>query len=228
MSERWEKIALAAGAPDMVTPIKNSFIIATSTAFLATLLSIFAAYNLARMRYKGKRLVSSTILISYVFPVFMLLIPLSVIYYQLGLLDSLLGVILAHLAYTLPFSIFILSSYLQDLPIEIEESALIDGCSRFQSLIKVVLPLITPAIVTAAMFSFILSWDDLLFPLILLTSKENYPLPVQITFFLFGGEVLSPEFLSAVIMFTATIPCILFYLAQKYIRAGLFAGAVKA
>ena len=153
--------------------------------------------------------------------------PLSIIFNQFGLLNTLEGVILAHLAYTLPFSIFILCGYLKNFPYEIEEAAYIDGCSRFQALTKVVFPLIAPAIATAAMFSFILSWDDLLFPLMLLNSNEKYPLSVQFTFFLFGGEVLSPTFLSAFLIFTISIPCIMFYFAQNYIRTGLFAGAIK-
>jgi multiple sugar transport system permease protein len=228
IQKEWEEISLAAGAPNMLIPIRNSFTIATSTAILSTLLGMFAAYNLIRMKYRGKKFAYSIIIIAYIFPVFVLLVPLSIIFRQLGLLNTLEGVILAHLAYTLPFSIFILCGYLKNFPYEIEEAAYVDGCSRLQALIKVVFPIIAPAIVTAAMFSFILSWDDLLFPLMLINSNEKYPLPVQITFFLFGGEVLSPTFLSALIIFTALIPCIMFYLAQNYIRTGLFAGAVKA
>jgi len=228
IQKEWEEISLAAGAPNMLIPIRNSFIIATSTAILSTLIGMFAAYNLIRMRYKGKKFAYSTIVISYIFPVFILLVPLSLIFQQLHLLNTLVGVIIAHLAYTLPFSIFILCGYLKGVPPEIEEAAYVDGCSRVQALMKVIFPITAPAIVTAAMFSFVLSWDDLLFPLMLLNSNEKYPLPVQITFFLFGGEVLSPTFLSALIIFTSIIPCTMFYLAQKYIRTGLFAGAVKA
>lgn len=208
-------------------PLINSAI----TAIIVTLSSMFlgslAAYNLARFNYKGKTYASLYILFAYVFPPFFLMIPLYIVINMLKLGDSLFGLIIAHLAYTLPFSTWILRGYFMNLPKDIEDSALVDGCSRFQTLWKIVLPISAPGLVTAAIFSFTLSWDDLIFALVILSSPNNYTLPLAIAFFMQGGEVYAWGELAASTILATIPPVALYLLIQKYVISGLTGGAIK-
>jgi multiple sugar transport system permease protein len=226
-AKRYAGGAEAALPQPVIVPIKNSFIVAIIAATVSTIIGMFAGYNLARFHYKGKRLTMYYILFTYIFPTFMLAIPLMVILKQIGLLNTLQGLTFVHLAYTLPYSILMLRSYFMEIPIELEESALIDGCTRSSSFLRITLPLSAPGLVTSFVFAFTLSWNDLLFALILLSSSELYTLPLEMSFFLWGGEIVDPIGLSAVAVFTGIIPVILYMILQKYIIIGLVRGALK-
>lgn len=226
-AKRYAIGAEAALPQPVIVPIKNSFIVAIIAATISTIMGMFAGYNLARFHYKGKRLAMHYILFTYIFPTFMLAIPLMTILNQIGLLNTLQGLIFVHLAYTLPYSILMLRSYFMEIPIELEESALIDGCTRSSSFLRITLPLSAPGLVTSFVFAFTLSWNDLLFALILLSSSELYTLPLEMNFFLWGGEIVDPIGLSTVAVFTGIIPVILYMVLQKYIIIGLVRGALK-
>ncbi|MEM2084024.1 MAG: carbohydrate ABC transporter permease [Nitrososphaerota archaeon] len=226
-AKRYAIGAEAALPQPVIVPIKNSFIVAIIAATISTIMGMFAGYNLARFHYKGKRLAMYYILFTYIFPTFMLAIPLMIILKQIGLLNTLQGLIFVHLAYTLPYSILMLRSYFMEIPIELEESALIDGCTRSSSFLRITLPLSAPGLVTSFVFAFTLSWNDLLFALILLSSTELYTLPLEMNFFLWGGEIVDPIGLSTVAVFTGIIPVILYMVLQKYIIIGLVRGALK-
>lgn len=226
-AKRYAIGAEAALPQPVIVPIKNSFIVAIIAATISTIMGMFAGYNLARFHYKGKRLAMYYILFTYIFPTFMLAVPLMIILKQIGLLNTLQGLIFVHLAYTLPYSILMLRSYFMEIPIELEESALIDGCTRSSSFLRITLPLSAPGLVTSFVFAFTLSWNDLLFALILLSSSELYTLPLEMNFFLWGGEIVDPIGLSTVAVFTGIIPVILYMILQKYIIIGLVRGALK-
>lgn len=226
-TKRYAGGAEAALPQPVIVPIKNSFTVAIIAATISTIMGMFAGYNLARFHYKGKRLTIYYILFTYIFPTFMLAIPLMVILKQIGLLNTLQGLIFVHLAYTLPYSILMLRSYFMEIPVELEESALIDGCTRSSSFLRITLPLSAPGLVTSFVFAFTLSWNDLLFALILLNSTELYTLPLEMNFFLWGGEIIDPMGLSAVAIFTGMIPVMLYIILQKYIIIGLVRGALK-
>ncbi|MEM2180921.1 MAG: carbohydrate ABC transporter permease [Nitrososphaeria archaeon] len=208
-------------------PLLNSALVAIIVTLSSMFLGSLAAYNLARFNYKGKTYASLYILFAYVFPPFFLMIPLYIVINMLRLGDSLIGLILAHLAYTLPFSTWILRGYFMNLPKDIEDSALVDGCSRFQTLWKIVLPISAPGLVTAAIFSFTLSWDDLIFALVILSSPNNYTLPLAIAFFMQGGEVYAWGELAASTILATIPPVALYLLIQKYVISGLTGGAIK-
>lgn len=208
-------------------PLINSSIVALSVTILSTLLGSLAAYNLARFSYKGKTYASLYILFAYVFPPFFLMIPLYILMNVLKLGDTLFGLMLAHLAYTLPFSTWILRGYFMGMPKDIEDSALVDGCSRFQMLWRIVFPISAPGLVTATIFSFTLSWDDLIFALVILSKAENYTLPLAIAFFMQGGEVYAWGELAAATILAAIPPVSLYLLIQKYVVSGLTGGAIK-
>jgi len=157
-------------------------------------LGFLAGYSLARFQIPNrfKSSIEGLIVFSYTFPVFIIVIPLLMIYRILGLYNTLLGLAIAHLAYTVPVSTLLIRSYMLNMPKELEDAALVDGATRMQVLIRIVLPLSLPAIATAFVFAFTLSWGDLLFSVILISSPEIYTVPIAIQFFLWEGEIVDP------------------------------------
>lgn len=222
-------MGLRAALPDpMVVYVTNSLIV----SFIASLLGVFfgslAGYNLARFNYRGKHFVIWLVLFAYVFPVFVLMVPIVIIVKSLGLYNTLWGLALVHLAYTLPYSTLMMRSYFYGIPQSLEEAALIDGCTRFAALWRVVIPVAIPGFVTAFIFSFTLSWNDLLFALILLNTSKYYTLPIATTFFLWGGEIVDPGGLAATAIFAGLLPAVIYMFVQRYVVVGLVKGAVKA
>lgn len=195
----------------------NSLIIAVSSSALCLLIGSLAAYSLARFEFKRwqNNDIALWILLYRMFPPVALAIPYFLMFRFLGMLDTLPAVILAHTAMNLPFVVWMLREFFLDMPREVEESAMVDGCSTFGVLRRIVLPLGAPALAAIALFVFIFSWNELLFALFLTFSKAQ-TLPIIVRG---GGFAVST---------VAVIPPILFaVLAQKYIIRGLTLGAVK-
>jgi len=222
-------MGLRAALPDpMIVYVTNSLIVSLTASIIGVIFGSLAGYNLARFSYRGKKIVMWLVLFAYVFPVFILMVPILVMMRYLGLYNTLLGLSIVHLAYTLPYSTLIMRSYFSGIPSVLEEAALIDGCTRLEALWRVVIPVAIPGFVTAFIFSFTLSWNDLLFALILLNSSHKYTLPIATTFFLWGGEIVDPGGLAATAIFAGIVPAVLYMLVQKYVVVGLVKGAVKA
>jgi multiple sugar transport system permease protein len=193
---------------------------------LATLLGTLGGYALARIRFRGKDILSSISLFSYIFPVIVLIIPIFFLFSSWGLINNHLGLILALLSVTLPYTLWMLRGFFQTIPIEIEEAAFLDGCSRLQVLFKIVFPVATPGIVATAVYAFILAWSNVIFPLILISRTDLQVLPIGILNYMKADFVPWDRLMAA--SFIASLPpVLLFYIAQKYIIAGLTAGAVK-
>jgi ABC-type sugar transport system, permease component len=207
--------------------IRNSFIVSLTSSLISVALGFLAGYSLARFQYRFKSSIEGLIVFSYTFPVFIIVIPLLMIYRILGLYNTLLGLAIAHLAYTVPVSTLLIRSYMLNMPKELEDAALVDGATRMQVLIRIVLPLSLPAIATAFIFAFTLSWGDLLFSIILISSPEIYTVPIAIQFFLWGGEIVDPGGLAALTLFVGIVPVILYGFMQRYIIQGLLRGALK-
>lgn len=214
-------------SPTIVTPLINTLFVAGIAVGLTMLVSTIAAYNLSRFSYKGKNLISCYILFAYVFPPFILMVPMTIILSNVGMFDKLTGLAVVHLAYTVPFATFMLRGYFLGIPRELEEVAMVDGCSRLQALLKIVLPLAAPGLAAVAIFSFVLSWGDVIFSTVLLNTTENYTLPIHIGFFLWGGEIVDPGRLAATAILAGMMPAVLYLGIQKFVRMGLVAGAVK-
>jgi multiple sugar transport system permease protein len=219
--------AMLSISPTIMTPLRNTLLVATVAVFLTMVVSSIAAFNLSRFSYRGKRVVSSYVLFAYVFPPFILMVPITVVMRRLGLYDSLWGLTLAHLAYTIPFATYMLRGYFLGIPQELEEAAQVDGCSRFQGFVRITLPLSAPGLVTVAIFSFVLSWGDVVFATVLLNTQEQYTLPIHIGFFLWGGEIVDPGRLAATALIAGLVPAFLYIAIQRFVQMGLVAGAVK-
>jgi ABC-type glycerol-3-phosphate transport system permease component len=205
----------------------NSLIVSGVTMVLVCAVAIFAAYALARFRFRGREPFALSMLLGQMFPSVLLAIPLFVILSQLGLLDSFVGLILAYLTFALPFTAWMLRGYFMGIPEDLEEAAMIDGCSRLGALFRVVLPLAAPGIAATAILGFMLAWNEYLFAAIFLNQEDLKTLPVGLSGYISPWNIDYGVLMSGSVM--ATIPVVVFFiLVQRYIIAGLTAGAVKA
>ncbi|BER92383.1 MAG: multiple sugar transport system permease protein [Candidatus Atribacteria bacterium] len=208
-------------------PLLNTLWVSVLAVTFTMVVSSLAGYNLARFVYPGKKFASSLILFAYVFPPFILMVPMTLILKRIGLTDSLFGLSIVHLAYTIPFATYMLSGYFMGIPRELDEAAMVDGCSRFQAFLRITLPLAAPGLVTVAIFSFVLSWGDVIFATVLINDVDKYTLPLHIGFFLYGGEIVDPGALAATTIFAGLVPALLYLTVQRFVRMGIVAGAVK-
>ncbi|WP_019147435.1 carbohydrate ABC transporter permease [Timonella senegalensis] len=211
----------------LVRSAGNSIFVAIATTILVIVVSLPGAYALARFKGKIRAAGTGWILVSQVFPVILIIIPLFLILKQVGLVDNLWGLILVYTTYTMPFALWMLQGYVQSIPVDLEEAGAMDGASRLKVLMGIVFPLLKPGIIATAMFSFVSAWNEFFFALVLIQSPENYTLPITLKMFV-GGEgkvALGPLAAGAVL---ATIPSIIFFaLLQRKLASGLMAGAVK-
>lgn len=206
--------------------IKNSFIVATATTIVCVVVGSLAAYPLARLKIRFSRAILIGILAVAMFPQISIAGPVWKILRSLGWLNTYQGLILPYLALTLPLTVWILANFFAQLPRELEEAARVDGASIFQILTRVIVPLAAPGVFTAAILTFIYSWNEFFFALLIMTESSVQTLPVGIA--LFPGEYTMPWGEISAASTIATIPLIVLVLFfQKRIIAGLTAGAVK-
>ncbi len=205
--------------------LKNSLIIASVVTILAVLIGASAAYSMARFRTGGKNL-AFWVLSQRFMPPIAVVIPVFLMFRTLGLVDSRIGLILLYTVFALPFTIWMMYAYFRQMPVELEEAALVDGCSRWQALWKVAWPLAAPGIVSAAAFAFIFSWTEFLFALVL-TSTKAVTLPVVVagTAVEFQGNLFGEA--SALTMVSLIPAVVLGMLVQRHIVRGLTLGAVQ-
>ena len=206
--------------------MRNTFLIALFSTIFSVTLSTFAAYSLSRLRYPGRRWLSNAAFLVYLFPSTLLFIPIYILLSDLKMLDNFVALVAVYLTFTIPFSIWLLKAYFLSIPMDLEDAAMVDGATRFQSMIRVVLPLAAPGIAAASIYSFTLSWNEYLYAFTLLSDSEKFTLAPGLTKLIFGDV-----FLWGMIMaggFLMSLPVLLIYfVAQRYIVAGLAAGAVK-
>ena len=204
--------------------LRDSLIIALSTALVALIIGAPAAYSLARFRIGGENL-SFWILSTRMFPPVASALPLFLIFKSMRLLDTHLALIIANTIFNLPFVIWLLKGFFEELPAELEESALIDGCTYWSSFLKIALPLVTPGLMVTALFSFIFAWNEFMFAL-LLTRRSVRTLTIIVPSLVGGHEILWGEI--AAIGVIAIIPGVLLsIMLQRYLVRGLTLGALK-
>lgn len=211
---------------DYPTHFINSVIVAVVTVVVTMIFSIMIAYAVTRQRIRGKKLIVGAMLYAYMFPPLLIAIPMFTIFARLGLSDTLIGLIASHLTLTLPLGVWFLWGFFKGMPFELEEAAMVDGCTRLGAFLRVVLPLSLPGLITVAIFSFLLSWTDYTFALIMIGSDANKTLPVGLasmvgSFDLRWGEIMAGSTLIALPLFAA------FVMLTQYFIQGLGAGAVK-
>jgi multiple sugar transport system permease protein len=213
-------------AEEMLPGMLNSLIAALGTAAVNLVLGTLAGYSLARLRFRGQGALLGVYLGSRMVPGIALIVPLYLTLKNLGMLDHLSALIITYVTFTLPFTIWLLKNYFQTIPRSLEEAALMDGCSWFQMLVKVLLPVAMPGLVSSAMFAFMTAWNDYLFAVILTSTTASKTLPVVVAGF--ATDVTTQRTLMATGGVLAIIPPLLLaFLFQRLIVQGLTSGAVK-
>jgi ABC-type glycerol-3-phosphate transport system permease component len=206
---------------------KSSSIVAVATTALGLLLSVFASYSLARYRFAGRKPLVASLLLVYMLPGIVLLIPLMVIFRTLQLLNTYPGLVLAESTHVLPFAIWLLTGYFAALPKELEEAAMVDGATPVGALFRIVLPLALPGVVAAGLFAFIASWNNFLFAFMFTSSEDTRTLPVAMRFFVGGEQGVYWSTVSASAIMTTVPVALLFLVFQRYLIQGLTSGSVK-
>ncbi len=211
---------------DFGRAIFNSLFLCLVSVALSTVVSVCAAYVFSRLRFRGKRLLFGSMMLGQTFPWIILVTPLFILFARLGLLNDYLGMIFVYVAVTIPFSTYLLVGYLESVPRSLDEAAIIDGCSPFQVIWRIVFPLMLPGIVATATYAFLLCWSEYLFALAFLTETELKTMPLVLNAF-FGENVVEWGNVMAGSALT-TLPTLLLFLPlQTRMTAGLAAGSVK-
>ncbi|MER6769486.1 carbohydrate ABC transporter permease [Streptomyces bacillaris] len=205
----------------------NSFLTAVSAALIAVTIATPMAYVMARHRGRLATAATGWVVISQAFPFVLVIIPLFLVLKNLHLINSLWGLVLVYVVWSLPFALWMLAGYVRAVPTELEEAAAVDGAGRVRTLVSVVAPLLAPGIVATALFAFITAWNEFFFALVLLKTPEKQTLPVVLTHFL-GAEGVADLGPLAAAAFLATLPSlVLFAVIQRRITGGMTAGAVR-
>ncbi|UFQ20412.1 carbohydrate ABC transporter permease [Streptomyces huasconensis] len=206
----------------------NSLVAAVSAALIAVVIATPMAYVMARRRTRLAKAATGWVVISQAFPFVLIIIPLFLILKNLHLINSLLGLVMVYVVWSLPFALWMLVGYVRAVPAELEEAAAVDGAGRVRTFVSVVAPLLAPGVVATAMFAFITAWNEFFFALVLLKTPEKQTLPVILNRFI-GAEGVADLGPLAAAAFLATIPSlVIFAIIQKRITGGMLAGAVKA
>jgi len=204
----------------------NSSIVSLGAALLSTVVGAFAGYGFSRFQFRGRTVLIGVLLASQMLPGVLLVGPYFRILARVGLYDTYLGLILAFTTLTLPFSAWMLKGFVDTVPYELDEAALIDGCSRFRTFVQVVFPTIAPGMVATLIFAFLLAWGDLLWVLVLTTSPDMATVTLGLSRLVTQFRVMWPQLMAGSVI--ASIPPVILYIfLQNYLVKGLTGGAVK-
>ncbi|HTI81025.1 MAG TPA: carbohydrate ABC transporter permease [Acetobacteraceae bacterium] len=214
------------GLTDFPTYFMNSVFVSIITTILTVLISVPMAYALVRSQLPGRMLIVRSMLFAYMFPALLLALPIDIFLVRAGLDGTLIGLSVVYLSFTLPLSVWLLWSFFKGFPFAIEEAALVDGCTRLQAVCRVILPIISPAVVTVTIFAFLLAWSDFVFSLILITNDSQRTVPFGLVAII---DMYDTDW--GVLMAGATLASIpliaLFMFLSRYFVTGLSMGAVK-
>jgi len=206
--------------------VVNSLLVSLATVVLTVTLSILGGYAVTRLKFRGRTAFNMTILLIYMFPAMILAVPLFVAFTRLGLRTSMVGLVIVYLAQTLPVALYMLRSYFQTLPRELEEAALIDGCSRLGVIARVTIPLALPAIASVSLYVFMIAWNEFLFALLwLLERPEAWTLSLGVQQ-LNTQEIPKTWLMAGSVIITVPVVT-LFFFFERFLTRGLTAGAVK-
>jgi len=212
--------------PKFVRYFLNSFIITLSTTFLVIFVSIFSSYAFSRLKFIGRKFVLKFIILTQLFPLVVIIIPMYMVFAKIHLIDTYISLIIAYLSFTVPVGVWILRGFFKGIPYSLEEAAMVDGCTRLQAFLKVVLPLARPGISATSVYIFIVTWQEFMFALTFLSDQKMRTLPVGILDFIrqyginWGGLMAASTLI--------TIPVfIIFLILQKQFIAGLTQGSIK-
>src|SRR5947207_6131863 len=204
----------------------NTLLVSVVSTFLSIVCSVLAAYSIERLRFRGSRYVGMGIFLAYLVPPSILFIPLAAMVYKLNLFDTRLALILTYPTFLIPFCTWLLMGYFKSIPYELEECALIDGANRWQILVRIILPLAVPGLISAGIFAFTLSWNEFIYALTFISSSEVKTVPVGVVTELVEGDVYHWGSLMAGALFGSLPVAALYSFFVEYYVAGM-TGAVK-
>lgn len=204
----------------------NTMLVAVGSTALSLVASVLGAYAIERIRFTGSRQVGLVIFLAYLIPPSILFIPLAFIVFKLGIYDSRLALIFTYPTFLIPFCTWLLMGYFRSIPFELEESALVDGASRWQILVKIILPLAVPGLISAGIFAFTLSWNEFIYALTFIQSSENKTIPVGVLTELVRGDVFEWGSLMAGALF-GSLPVVILYSFFVDYYVSSMTGAVK-
>jgi multiple sugar transport system permease protein len=205
----------------------NSFLVTISTTLFSLLVSIMAGYAIAHLHFSGAAVIGALIFVTYLIPRTLLFIPVAVVTQQLGVYGKLVSLILVYPTFVIPFCTWLLSGYFRTLPLEPEECAMVDGCSRIGAIVRITVPLAIPGILTAGIFAFTLSWNELLYAIVLVNGEINRTIPVGVINSLTNRDSYMWGRLMAGATLGSLPVAILFFFFMDLYVSGLTAGAVK-
>ncbi len=223
----WSNFPDAVAKANLVQAAGNSLYVAVLTTVIVTLLSLPAAYALARFKTRLRGLATGWILLSQVFPFILIVIPVFLVLKQIGLVNNPLGLVLVYTVWCMPFALWMLRGYVAAIPVELEEAGAIDGAGKLRVLRSIVLPLLAPGLVATSLFTFISSWNEFFFALVLIQDQGLQTLPLTLARFVGAeGQVQLGQLAAASLL--ATVPSLVFFLfIQRRLTSGLMSGAVK-
>lgn len=211
---------------NFLNAIKNSLLVATVVSLLSIAVAYPTAYTLARTKFRGRRVLSKAVLFTYMLPTSVLYIPLYILVARLGLTNTLWGLVLIYPTFTLPYVAWILIPHVQSIPVALEEAAMMDGCSHFIIMYRIIFPLALPGIISTTIFAFAMCWGEYLYALVNLTSATVQTFPLVISSLIYGDMPPWNQLMAGAIM--ACIPIIIIYmLASSSLVGGATAGGVK-
>jgi multiple sugar transport system permease protein len=227
-NENYSFILTGDGSDLFLPALRNSFGICLIATFISCVLSMFAAYAIARLDFPGKRFILGTALAVAIFPVISIVTPLFNLWRNIGLYDTWPGLIIPYLSLTLPISIWTMSAFFREIPWEMEQAAQVDGATTWQAFRKVIVPLAAPGVFTTAIIAFFIAWNDFVYGISLTSTNAARPVPAALGLFSGASQFEDPTGAIAAAAVIVTIPVVvLVLLFQRRIVAGLTNGAVK-
>jgi multiple sugar transport system permease protein len=205
----------------------NSVLVGLGTTAVVIVVAVLGAYGLVRFRFPGRELIAHLVLFTYLLPAVLLLLPLYVIMSRLGLANSLAGLVIAYTTFALPFALWLLRSFIASIPIDLEESAMVDGASRMRAFLEVVLPQALPGVISTALFTFILSWNEYLYALVFINVDSSKTLPPGVLTMLNQNQNVEWALLMAASVLMSMPVLLVFAFLQSHLTRGFGAGAVK-
>jgi ABC-type glycerol-3-phosphate transport system permease component len=223
----WEHYATLLTQTPFLTYFRNSMILSTATTLVVVTLGTLGAYSLVRFRYRGRETLALLVLFTYLLPSVVLLIPLYLLMVWLGVANTLFSLVLAYTTFALPYGLWLLRSFMAGVPEDIESAALVDGASRMEAFVDVILPQLLPGIISTALFTFILSWNEYLYALVLVNTDAARPLTTGVMSMLVSAFNIEWSLLMAASVMMSVPLIVIFAFLQSYLTRGFGAGGVK-
>jgi multiple sugar transport system permease protein len=206
--------------------VKNSLLVTLVTTGLAMVIGTLAAYAIVRLSFRGREWLARSVVVTYLVPGSLLFIPMFQVIYSIGLIDNVVGLMVTYLTFTVPFATWMMIGYFRNVPSELEDAALVDGCSRIQALARIMVPVALPALAVVALFAFTLSWNEFLYALVFIGSDSQKTLTVGLIG-LVRGDTFPWGPMMAAALLGALPPTVVYVVSQRWVVSGLAAGSVK-